>query len=416
MMQILFAILAFTVSSSWAAEMAMTEDTSTPAAPVDHWQEAAFKACMEQKPSYEKDEKGEPAAPDPAKAFQKVSADQLPRSTQEGNLENYLRGVRTQLALCQQQKQDAMFAIGAEQFSRKTLCVDSNKKILEIAARPTTKSFGDLMRALRNEMDWYQKTEEGGKASEVMYTGYNAPSIEVSAVKTAEYHWPIYKNPPDLEERKKSGPYYTRAAINNGALNGRGLEIAYAKSPLDVIRLQVEGSGILKIRQPNGSVVEQNIHNDGNNGHPYSSVGKAMRCLGVPESYISDAGMKRFFNEHPEKISEIVNTYRGYVFFETVKERPKGSIGLELTPRHSVAVDKRLIPHGSVGLISAGRPNEKSGPVESFSTLVIPQDVGSAIKNNHIDIFWGWDAYSEKAATSMKSLGTYFIGVPKKTP
>lgn len=415
-MQILFAMFAFTVSSSWAAEMAMTEDTSTPVAPVDHWQEAAFKACMEQKPSYEKDEKGELAAPDPTKAFQKVSADQLPRSTPEGNLENYLHGVRTQLALCQQQKQDVMFAIGAEQFSRKILCVDSNKKILEIAARPSTKSFGDLIRALRNEMDWYQKTEEGGKASDVMYTGYNAPSIEVSAVKTAECQWPIYKNPPDLEERKASGPYYTRAAINNGALNGRGLEIAYAKSPLDVIRLQVEGSGILKIRQPNGSVVEQNIHNDGNNGHPYSSVGKAMRCLGVPESYISDAGMKRYFNEHPEKISEIVNTYRGYVFFETVKEGPKGSIGLELTPRHSVAVDKRLIPFGTVGLIAAGRPNEKSGPVESFTTLVIPQDVGSAIKNNHVDIFWGWDGYSEKAATSMKSLGTYFIGVPKKTP
>jgi membrane-bound lytic murein transglycosylase A len=206
-------------------------------------------------------------------------------------------------------------------------------------------------------------------------------------------------------------------SLNDGALNGRGLEIAYAKSPRDVFRLQVEGSGVLAFKQPDGSVKTMNIHTDKHNGHPYSSLGKAMRCLGVPEEYLQDdLTVGRYFKEHPERLMEMLNTSRGYSFFNTVKKGPVGAAGLELTPRHSVAVDKALIPFGSVGLLSVDRPSDNSGPDQAFSTLVIPQDVGSAIKINHVDIFWGWDSYAEKAATTMKNSGVYFIGVPKRKP
>jgi membrane-bound lytic murein transglycosylase A len=110
---------------------------------------------------------------------------------------------------------------------------------------------------------------------------------------------------------------------------------------------------------------------------------------------------------------EFINLNRRYIFFNADNGLPKGSNGLELTPRHSVAVDTTLIPYGAVGLVSTSRPGKVQGSTTYFSTLVLPQDSGDAIKLNHIDMYFGADPYAEEAATSMKSPGNFFIGVPK---
>ena len=79
---------------------------------------------------------------------------------------------------------------------------------------------------------------------------------------------PIYRRPPDLldanpatgargrgrvDESGNYVPYYDRAAIEDGALAGRGLEIAWAADPVDLFFLQIQGSG--RLRLPDGSVM-----------------------------------------------------------------------------------------------------------------------------------------------------------------
>jgi len=77
--------------------------------------------------------------------------------------------------------------------------------------------------------------------SDTLLTGYYEPTIEVSRTEHAPYVWPIYRNPGG------AGKNYSREAIDYGkALRGRGLEIGYAKDPIDVFFLHVQGSGKLR--------------------------------------------------------------------------------------------------------------------------------------------------------------------------
>src|SRR3546814_1065391 len=61
-------------------------------------------------------------------------------------------------------------------------------------------------------------------------------------------------------------PYDDRAAIEAGALAGRGLEIAWAADPVEFFFLQVQGSG--RIRLPDGGIIR--IGYDSQNGRDRS--------------------------------------------------------------------------------------------------------------------------------------------------
>ena len=67
-------------------------------------------------------------------------------------------------------------------------------------------------------------------------------------------------------------PYYTRQEIEEGALSGRGLEIAYLADSAEAFIMQVQGSGAIRLQ--NGDVIRVNFA--GKNGHPYTSIGKLL--------------------------------------------------------------------------------------------------------------------------------------------
>ncbi len=114
--------------------------------------------------------------------------------------------------------------------------------------------------------------------SEGFLTGYYEPIIEGSRVPSAEFHAPIYRRPLNLVAsgwrklgdrfpsrgvkagrrvgRRKIVPYYTRAEIEDGALNGRHLEICWLRSQIDVLFAQIQGSA--RIRLQDGSVLRVN--------------------------------------------------------------------------------------------------------------------------------------------------------------
>ena len=127
-------------------------------------------------------------------------------------------------------------------------------------------------------------------------TGYYEPEIEGSRTRRPGYDVPVYGRPAELVEvdlgtfskslkgkkirGKVSGntfvPYADRAQIEQGALDGRGLEIAWAKDAIDFFVLQIQGSGRLKL--PDGGTMK--IGYDGQNGRDYTGIGKVMRIAG----------------------------------------------------------------------------------------------------------------------------------------
>ncbi|MEM9724605.1 MAG: MltA domain-containing protein, partial [Pseudomonadota bacterium] len=86
-------------------------------------------------------------------------------------------------------------------------------------------------------------------------TSYYEPILEARKRPTGRFVHPIYAKPREITF--KNGKYgvasgsgvrasHTRAAIYNGALDGRGLEIAYLADPVDLFFLQIQGSGMLR--------------------------------------------------------------------------------------------------------------------------------------------------------------------------
>ncbi|KXV68655.1 murein transglycosylase, partial [Gluconobacter japonicus] len=100
---------------------------------------------------------------------------------------------------------------------------------------------------------WFQPYAVDGGA---FYTGYFEPQIEASLTRGGPYQTPVYERPKDLVRTKATNgqmvtgrwdngqfkPYYDRAQIDQGALDGQGLEIAWLKSPVDLFFLQIQGS------------------------------------------------------------------------------------------------------------------------------------------------------------------------------
>ena len=123
-------------------------------------------------------------------------------------------------------------------------------------------------------------------------TGYYEPEIAGSRTPAPGYQVPVYRRPADLVEadlglfspdwkgKKIRGrieaaklmPYPDRAAIDDGALRGQGLEIGWAADPIEFFFLQVQGSG--RLRLPDGQVMR--IGYDGQNGRDYVGISAPM--------------------------------------------------------------------------------------------------------------------------------------------
>ena len=255
-------------------------------------------------------------------------------------------------------------------------------------------------------------------------TGYFEPQIAGSRVQGPGYEVPIYAKPDDLVEtdpataaardtikrgRLENGvmvPYYERAEVEDGALAGRGLEIAWAADPIDFFFLQIQGSGRLKL--PDGSIMR--IGYASQNGREYTGIGKLMKDRGLLEpGQTSMQGIVTWLRAHPEEGRAIMRENKSYVFFrELTGPGPLGGLGHPVTPRGSVATDPRFVPLGAPVLLHLDR-TEANG-------LWIAQDTGGAIKgSNRFDTFWGAGEEAARIAGGMVGRGTALILLPKGT-
>ncbi len=243
----------------------------------------------------------------------------------------------------------------------------------------------------------------------IKFTGYYEPLLIASRTEKKGYH-PLYKRPPELSfYRNKKRKYHSREAIDTKKiLAKRGLEIAYAKSLVDIYYLQIQGSG--KLLYEDGSI--DYVNYAGQNGHKYTISGKTMKDMGLIERG-NVLEQRKWFLENPTRIPEILNTNPSYVFFKIGKGGARGAMGRVLTPRASLASDRKFIPLGAIVAYGLEMPHVLLGkaPMRGIAST---QDVGGAIKGNRCDIFMGGGPIAEYTASLLHNHGVAWVLVSKK--
>ena len=90
-------------------------------------------------------------------------------------------------------------------------------------------------------------------------------------------------------------------------------------------------------------------------------------------------------------------------------EGPRGSLNVPLTAGYSVAIDRKVIPLGSLLWLSTTRPDGSS-----LVRPVAAQDTGGAIAGEvRADLFWGTGEEAGHLAGDMKQKGNIWLLWPK---
>lgn len=274
------------------------------------------------------------------------------------------------------------------------------------------------------------KTAEGDPkpADQGLFTGYFEAELQGDRVKSAAFPYPIYGRPkdhitanlgafdPDLAGKRLVGrvqegrfiPYPSRETLESEHLLGKGLELYWARDPIDVFLLQVQGSG--RIVLPDDTVAR--IGFAAHNGHPYKSIGRVLIERGDLKAHqASWDGIRGWIDNNPEKANALLWENPRFIFFREIDgEGPIGSEGLALTPGRSLAVDRRYIAMGTPIWLDTTWP---SAPEKPLRRLMVAQDTGGAIKGVvRGDFFWGYGAEALAYAGKMKSRGRYFLLLP----
>jgi membrane-bound lytic murein transglycosylase A len=252
-------------------------------------------------------------------------------------------------------------------------------------------------------------------------TGYYEPEIRGSRVRMPGYEVPIYAKPPELldanpqtgargrgriDETGQYVLYYDRTEIEEGALAGRGLEIAWAADPADLFFLQIQGSG--RLRLPDGNVMR--IGYAGQNGREYVAIGRLLRERGLVQPPVTMQRIREWISANPEAGRALMRENKSYVFFrELTGPGPLGALERPVTPRVSVAADPRFVPLGAPVLLMEMSDSRANG-------LWVAQDTGGAIRGaNRFDTFWGAGEEAASIAGGMQARGRAWLLLPRGT-
>lgn len=245
------------------------------------------------------------------------------------------------------------------------------------------------------------RVEDRSGRDEGLLTGYYEPHFEARRQADREFRAPLHAPPADLHQRR---PYWTRQQLETvreaqAALRGRA--IAYLQDPLDVLVLQIQGSGRLTVTEPDGQRRTVRLAFAAHNDHPYQSVGRWLIEKGhLSASQASWPGIREWLQRNPRRVQEVLWVNPRVVFFREEplldpSMGPRGALGVPLTPQRSIAVDPRSIPYGSAVWMESTDPLGAA----PLRRLVMAQDTGSAITGAvRADYFWGWGERAEQQA------------------
>jgi membrane-bound lytic murein transglycosylase A len=267
-------------------------------------------------------------------------------------------------------------------------------------------------------------------------TGYYEPVIDGSRTQNEVYNVPVYRRPSNLFVRgfkqsdaslpnkgevfrkigrRKLVPYYDRAEIEDGAIEGRGLEICWLRNQTDLLFSQIQGSA--RVLLEDGSTVR--INYDAHNGYPYTAVGRILIDRGIiPKEQMSMQKIREWMEQNPDGADELRRQNRAYVFFREVqlsdKDEAVGAQGVPLTPGRSIAVDKALHVYGTPFFIEGELPIDSAQSKTPFRRLMVAQDTGSAITGPaRADIYYGAGPDAGRISGRFRHSMRFVILVPK---
>ena len=280
----------------------------------------------------------------------------------------------------------------------------------------------------------YNATNQDGTESGLI-TGYYEPVLKGSRNKSAQYAYPLYRQPNDLvtvelgdtypelkykrvrgkllvdkEGRNKLVPYATRAEIEATASPLAGNELVWINDVIDVFFLQVQGSGLVKL--DDGSEVHVGYADQ--NGHAYHSIGRLLIERGeLSADQASMQGIKNWARNNLDKLRDLLNSNPSYVFFRELPAGlpgPLGALGVPIAAERSVAIDPKYVPLGAPIFLSTTQPNSQI----PLKRLMVAQDTGGAIKGGvRADFFWGAGNEAGEKAGAMKQQGKIWVLLPK---
>jgi membrane-bound lytic murein transglycosylase A len=294
---------------------------------------------------------------------------------------------------------------------------------------------------LRNDADGARRFFEryfrayavrGAEGHDGLFTGYFEITLKGSRRPTARYNVPLYARPPDLVmadlgtfssafrgrsiagrvERGRLIPYADRAAIEKGALVGRGLELAWVDDPVDAFFLEIQGSG--RVRLEDGSVMR--VGYAGKNGHAYTAIGRVLVDMGALKlEAVTMGSIRAWLAANPARARAVLTKNRSFVFFREIQgPGPIGAEGVALSTGRSLAVDRKFLPLGVPLFVAADDPAGRLAPVRR---LMVAQDTGGAIRGPvRGDIFFGHGAQAAATAGQARLRGRYWILLPVSVP
>jgi membrane-bound lytic murein transglycosylase A len=346
--------------------------------------------------------------------------------------ESLVLAVKTNLIYLERLDPQKVFHYGPHDFTCEQVRESQKFFLGLIRANPDP---GQLNKEIGRHFQVYRAAGRSGN-NKVLFTGYYEPIFDARLRPDHTFKYPLYNKPRDLLsidlslfrndlqdqsifariDRDRVVPYYSRYEIEvKKALQGRKLEIAWLKDPVDVTLLHIQGSG--RLRLPEGKTIS--VSYQASNGRPYQSIGRYMleRKL-LSRDELSMQSIRAYLAAHPEVREEVLNYNPSYVFFRILQNGPLGNINIPITPGRTLALDNLLFPKGALAFISCEKPLVNSeGRITGwtrFSRFVLNQDTGGAIKGaGRADLFWGSGLYAEVAAGHMKHDGDLYVLIKK---
>ena len=264
-------------------------------------------------------------------------------------------------------------------------------------------------------------------------TGYYEPEILGSVEKTEQFSIPVLARPADLvtfaqdepsplefysaarETPDGLVPYFDRAAIWDGALDGLGLELLYLPDKVELFFAHIQGSA--RVRLQNGKICR--LTYAGRNGHPYTTIAKIIVAEGhMALGDIHLESLKAWLRSNPEHAERLMRLNRSYIFFSRSDDLPEtegpiGAASTSLDAGCSIAVDRRQWSYGLPFFISADLP-DGHGQIAPFSRLMIAQDTGSAILGAaRADLFMGSGDEAGRRAGLIRHPGEFIVLLPR---
>ena len=294
------------------------------------------------------------------------------------------------------------------------------------AALSNARSTAELRSVIQSHLTPYAVS--WGESSTGLFTGYYESELRGSRTRHNAYQVPLYSRPADLvmvdlgefrdslKGQRIAGrvvggqlkPYADRAKIVNGALDGQNLELIWLDNKVDAFFVQIQGSG--RVKMDDGS--ELRVGYAGQNGHPYTAIGRELIARGeLAKENVSMQSIRAWLDAHPAQADALMNSNPSYVFFKLLENEagPLGAANVALTPLRSLAVDNRYIGYHVPLWLATDQP--------ALQRLMVAQDTGGAITGAvRGDVFWGHGPQAEQQAGLMKSTGRYYVLLPKSLP